>query len=83
MAYERVTGDIEAELRVPAETGRRYWLSFSDGTLVEAAYGENDDCRFAVSEEGACIARIRREGTGDVLRLDWRAGRMGYGGRSR
>lgn len=67
-----VMGDIEAELRVPADGDGRCWLSFSDGTLIEAAYGDDDDCRFAVSEEGAGITQIRREGGGDVLRLDWR-----------
>ncbi len=70
----KVTGDIEAELRVPPDeegTGR-YWLTFSDGTLIEAAYGADDDCRFAVTEEGAGITHIRREPQGDVLRLDWR-----------
>lgn len=68
----RVTGDVEAELPVPAEGTGRCWLSFSDGTLIEAAYGDDDDCRFAVSEEGAGIARIQRERDSDVLRLDWR-----------
>jgi len=28
--------------------------------------------RFAVSEEGAGIVRIQRDGDSDVLRLDWR-----------
>lgn len=68
----KVTGDIEAELPVPADADGRCWLSFSDGTLVEAAYGEDQGCRFAVSEEGAGIARIQRDGGADVLRLDWR-----------
>ncbi|GAA0737128.1 MULTISPECIES: hypothetical protein [Sphingomonas] len=68
----KVTGDIEAELAVPTGGTGRCWLSFSDGTLVEAAYGKDDDCRFAVSEEGAGIARIQRDGAADVLRLDWR-----------
>lgn len=67
----KVMGDVEAELAVPADSGGRCWLSFSDGTLIEAAYGEDDDCRFAVSEEGAGIVRIQREGGSDVLRLDW------------
>ena len=64
--------DVEAELAVPADSAGRCWLSFSDGTLIEAAYGDDNDCRFAISEEGAGIARIRREHDGDVLRLDWR-----------
>lgn len=68
----KVMGDVEAELAVPAEDAGRCWLSFSDGTLIEAAFGEDDDCRFAITEEGAGIARIRRERDGDVLRLDWR-----------
>jgi hypothetical protein len=68
----RVTGDIEAELMVPADSAGRCWLSFSDGTLVEVAYGNQRDCRFAVSEEGAGITRIARDDAGDVLRLDWR-----------
>lgn len=68
----KVMGDIEAELAVPADAAGRCWLSFSDGTLIEAAYGEADDCRFAVSEEGAGIARIQRLGDSDILRLDWR-----------
>lgn len=68
----RVMGDIEAELPVPADADGRCWLSFSDGTLVEAAYGEDEDCRFSVSEEGAGIARIQRDDGADVLRLDWR-----------
>lgn len=66
----KVTGDIEAELQVPDDG--RCWLSFSDGTLVEAAYGDDDDCRFSISEEGAGIARIQHDGGADVLRLDWR-----------
>lgn len=67
-----VMGDIEAELRVPDGADGQCWLSFSDGTLIEAAYGDDDDCRFAVTEEGAGITQIRRESAGDVLRLDWR-----------
>ena len=68
----KVMGDVEAELAVPSDSAGRCWLSFSDGTLIEAAYGEDDDCRFAVSEKGAGIVRIQREGDSDVLRLDWR-----------
>lgn len=68
----KVMGDIEADLAVPNDADGRYWLSFSDGTLVEAAYGERDDCRFEISEEGAGIARIQRIGGSDILRLDWR-----------
>ncbi|MBN9506668.1 MAG: hypothetical protein J0I69_11645 [Altererythrobacter sp.] len=68
----KVMGDIEAELAVPADAAGRCWLSFSDGTLVEAAYGDDDACRFAVSQEGAAIARIQRDGDRDILRLDWR-----------
>ncbi len=68
----KVMGDIEAELPVPAESAGRCWISVSDGTLIEAAYGDDDACRFKVSEEGAGIARIQRDGAGDVLRLDWR-----------
>lgn len=68
----KVMGDVDAELVVPADSAGRCWLSFSDGTLIEAAYGEAEDCRFAVSEEGARIERIQREGDSDVLRLDWR-----------
>ena len=68
----KVMGDVEAELAVPADSAGRCWLSFSDGTLIEAAYGEDHDCRFAVSEEGAGIVRIQRDGDRDVLRLDWR-----------
>ena len=65
-------GEMEAELTVPPDGAGRCWLSFSDGTLIETTYGENDDCRFAVSEEGAGTVRIQREGDSDVLRLDWR-----------
>ncbi|QDL91059.1 hypothetical protein FDP22_04220 [Paroceanicella profunda] len=68
----RVVGDIDAELAVPRGGAGRCWISFSDGTLIEAVYGDNDTCRFAVSEEGAGITRIQRDGAGDVLRLDWR-----------
>ncbi len=68
----KVMGDVEAELAVPADNAGRCWLSFSDGTLIEATYGEDDDCRFAVSEESAGIVRIQRDGDSDMLRLDWR-----------
>lgn len=68
----RVTGDIEAELAVPPSDASRCWISVSDGTLIEAAYGDDDACRFAISEEGAGITRILRDGMSDVLRLDWR-----------
>lgn len=68
----KVMGDIEAELAVPAESAGRCWISVSDGTLIEAAYGDDDACRFKVSEEGAGITRIQRDGASDVLRLDWR-----------
>lgn len=68
----KVIGDVEAELAVPADSAGRCWLSFSDGTLIEAAYGEDDDCRFAISKEGAGIVRIQSDGDSDVLRLDWR-----------
>jgi hypothetical protein len=43
----------------------------SDGTLVEAAYGEGNRCRFAVGEEGAGIARVQHLGDSDILRRDW------------
>lgn len=68
----RVMGDIEAELLVPAEDAGRCWISVSDGTLIEAAYDDDDACRFAISEEGAGITRIQRDDSGEVLRLDWR-----------
>lgn len=68
----RVMGDIDAELAVPPNDAGRCWISVSDGTLIEAAYGDDDACRFAVSEEGAGIARIKRDGASDVLQLDWR-----------
>lgn len=68
----RVMGDIDAELAVPRGAAGRCWISFSDGTLIEAAYGDDEACRFVVSEEGAGITRIRRDDAGDVLRLDWR-----------
>jgi len=68
----KVMGDVEAELAVPPDDAGRCWLSFSDGTLIEAAYGADDDCRFVVSEEGAGMVRIQRDDSGDVLRLDWR-----------
>lgn len=38
----KVMGDVEAELPVPPDSAGRYWLSFSDRTLIEAAYGEDD-----------------------------------------
>ena len=57
----KVMGDIDAELAVPRGGTGRCWISFSDAT-----------CRFAVSEEGAGITRIQRDGANDVLRLDWR-----------
>ncbi len=68
----KIMGDIEAELSVPEDSDGRCWISVSDGTLIEAAYGEGDACRFKVSEEGAGITRIQRDGANDVLRLDWR-----------
>ena len=68
----KVMGDIEAELAVPEDTGGRCWISLSDGTLIEAAYDEDDACRFKVSDEGAGITRIQRDGARDLLRLDWR-----------
>ena len=68
----RVRGDIDAELAVPHGSAGRCWISVSDGTLIEAAYGDDEACRFVVSEEGAGIARIQRDDAGDVLRLDWR-----------
>lgn len=67
----RVMGDIDAELAVPHGAGGHCWISFSDGTLIEAAYGDDEAYRFVVSEEGAGITRIQRNGVGDVLRLDW------------
>ena len=68
----KVMGDIDAELAVPRGAAGHCWISFSDGTLIEAAYGDDEACRFMVSEEGAGITRIRRDDAGDVLRLDWR-----------
>jgi len=38
---------------------------------IEAACGDGDACRFAVSQEGAAIVRIQRDGDRDILRLDW------------
>ena len=68
----KVMGDIDAELAVSRGAAGHCWISFSDGTLIEAAYGDDEACRFVVSEEGAGITRIQRHGDGDVLRLDWR-----------
>lgn len=68
----KVMGDVEAELAAPKDSDGRCWISVSDGTLIEAAYGDDDACRFKISEEGAGITRIQREGVRDVLRLDWR-----------
>ncbi len=68
----RVMGDIEAELSVPADAVGHCWLSFSDGTLVEAAFDDSDAYRFAISQEGAAIACIQHDGARDILRLDWR-----------
>jgi hypothetical protein len=70
----RVTGDIDTELSIPRdEVGDgRYWLTFSDSTLIEAAYEAGKDCRFAVAEEGAGIVHVDHRANGDLLRLDWR-----------
>lgn len=68
----KVMGDIEAELGLPKDSDGRCWISVSDGTLIEAAYGEDGACRFKVREEGAGIIRIQRESACDFLRLDWR-----------
>lgn len=68
----KVMSDIEDELTVPEDTDGRCWISVSDGTLIEAAYGKDDACRFRVSEKGAGIIRIQRDGAQEVLRLDWR-----------
>lgn len=68
----RVMGDIDAELAVPRGAAGHCWISVSDGTLIEAAYDDDEACRFVVSEEGAGITRIQRDGADDVLLLDWR-----------
>lgn len=69
----RVSGDMETELRVPYNDGSdRFYVSFSDGTLVEGQYGEDQQYRFSIATEGVGIPRIRRIGHSDVLTLEWK-----------
>lgn len=69
----RVSGDIETELRVPYDDGNDcFYIGFSDGTLVEGRYGEDQQYLFSVAAEGAGIPRIRRIGRSDVLTLEWK-----------
>ena len=46
-------------------------ISLQKNIYIPSFDENNDDCRFAVSEEGAGIVRIQRDGDSDVLRLDW------------
>ncbi|MEW9855742.1 hypothetical protein [Novosphingobium sp. M1R2S20] len=69
----QLTGDIETVLDVPERAiNDGFSLAFSDGTLVHGHYPESASaCRFMLAVEGAALVRITREGTRDVLELDW------------
>jgi hypothetical protein len=69
----RLTGDIATLLDVPERAMTEgFSLAFSDGTLVHGHYRESAlGCRFDLAIEGAALVRITREGTHDMLELDW------------
>jgi hypothetical protein len=74
--YLQVEGDVQAILEVPAhppewvkqsEMVDSYYLSFSDGTLIQASHA--DDPEFHVVIEGA--GRVVVSPSGRELFLDW------------
>lgn len=67
--YLRLTGDIDTTLRLPydVEQESRFFLAFSDGTLIEGDFGDEQLLAFRVAQEGAGIVRIEESS----LRLDW------------
>lgn len=72
----KVEGDVQTMLEIPAnppESTRdgqlvdSYYISLSDGTLIQASYGE--DPEFDVVVEGAGQVRVAQ--TGKELSVDW------------
>lgn len=65
-----VTGNVEATLELPSAGPCRFYLAFSDGTLIEGKH-EDRIYRFRLHIEGAGLTAIRRDGDHDVLELGW------------
>lgn len=67
-----VSGDVETTLKLPFSESSTFYLTFSDGSVIEGYYDEERAYRFKPYIEGAGIIRIRREGDHDLIDLDWR-----------
>ena len=67
-----VTGDIQTTLKLPFTDYSLFYLSFSDGTLIEGNYDEERVYRFRLHTEGAGVTTIRREGDHDVIEVGWK-----------
>lgn len=72
----KVEGDVQTTLEIPANPPEMtqdgqlvdsYYISVSDGTLIQASYGE--DPEFDVVVEGAAQVRIAQ--SGKELSVDW------------
>jgi uncharacterized protein YfaT (DUF1175 family) len=65
----RSTGDIETVLTVPYDDDDRFFVGFSDGTLLHGTYDDNLRCGWKVAREGAGLVRF----IGDGVVLEWNA----------
>lgn len=65
----RSTGDIETVLTVPYDDDDRFFIGFSDGTLLQGTYDGSLRCDWKVAKEGAGLVRF----VGESVVLEWRA----------
>ncbi|OBX18055.1 hypothetical protein A9995_13950 [Erythrobacter sp. QSSC1-22B] len=56
-----VTGDLETVLMVPFEDDDRFFIGFSDGTLLQGTYDHNLRCGWKVAREGAGLVKFYGE----------------------
>lgn len=67
----RVTGDIETILLVPYDDDDRFFLGFSDGTLLIGTYDDELRCTFEVATDGAGMVRFAGGRAVLEFRVDW------------
>jgi hypothetical protein len=65
----RSMGDIETVLTVPYDDDDRFFVGFSDGTLLQGTYDGSLRCKWKVAREGAGLVRF----VGDSVVLEWLA----------
>nr|WP_202386202.1 hypothetical protein [Allopontixanthobacter confluentis] len=67
----RSTGDIETVLIVPYDDDDRFFIGFSDGTLLQGTYDGSLRCDWKVAREGAGPLRFVRESVVLEWSVEW------------